>query len=76
MAARGWYRNDLFAESASPEAIAIHLDDERRAAKASAAAFARRIAWLEQLRERRTAEKAAGTWPDRPADTNANGANT
>jgi hypothetical protein len=48
-----------FAENASPEAIEIHL----RWAQTERRSIDRYITKLETLLERRTAEKAAGTWP-------------
>lgn len=69
MTGHSYYRDVQFEASASPEVVAVHLDAERRAAAASAAAFARRIAWLAELLDRRTAEKTAGTWPATPAGT-------
>lgn len=53
-------RNDaLFAECASPEAIRAHLAKARAAARKAQ----RHVDWLEDLLERRTAERDAGTWP-------------
>lgn len=46
-------------EHASPEALAAYLSDARTEQRA----LGRYIEWLEALLERRTAEKAAGTWP-------------
>jgi hypothetical protein len=63
LTARSWYRNPTFEADASPQAIAAYLDAEKRAAAQSARAFARRIARLEQLLARRTAQQTAGTWP-------------
>lgn len=48
-----------FAENAAPEAIAVYLT----AANTERRSLDRYIAKLEVLLERRTAEKAAGTWP-------------
>lgn len=49
-----------FAESASPEAIAVYL----AGAVADRRSLDRYIAKLETLLARRSAEKTAGTWPD------------
>ncbi|NUH35294.1 hypothetical protein HUF15_00670 [Streptomyces samsunensis] len=51
--------DDLFDTHASPGAVQIEL----RKARAEARRAARRVAWLEELLERRTAEREAGTWP-------------
>lgn len=59
MSNRNYRRNDVFEQTASPEAIVAMLEKERT----TVARMQHRIAWLENLLERRTAEKAAGTWP-------------
>lgn len=59
MSNRNYCRNDVFERTASPEAIVAMLEKERT----TVARMQRRIAWLENLLERRTAEKAAGIWP-------------
>jgi hypothetical protein len=46
-------------EHASPEALAAMLAE----ARAEQRALGRYVEWVEALLERRTAEKAAGTWP-------------
>lgn len=48
-----------FAENAAPEAISVYL----AAAQKERSSLDRYIAKLETLLDRRTAEKAAGTWP-------------
>jgi hypothetical protein len=58
---RNYRRNDVFERTASPEAIVAMLEKERM----TIARMQRRITWLENLLKRRTAEKAAGTWPPR-----------
>lgn len=65
MSSKGYYGNEVYEAHASPESIAVYLHREQEAAKR----IARRIAWLEQLLERRLAEKAAGTWPATPTET-------
>jgi hypothetical protein len=52
-------------QHASPAALADGLE----VARAERRRLDRHIAWLEQLHTRRTAEKAAGTWP--PTDPRA-----
>lgn len=62
MTAKSYYRSEDFAAHASPEAIEAYLHREREAAKR----VARRIAWLEDLHIRRTAERDSGAWPTTP----------
>jgi hypothetical protein len=59
--------NDLFAQHASPAAIEAEL----RKARATRARWDRRVAQLEELHARRTAEVESGAWP--PATTPQNG---
>lgn len=59
MSSRNYRRNGDFEAHASPEAINAMLMRERETAKR----ISRRVEWLEGLLARRTAEKAAGTWP-------------
>lgn len=49
----------LFAASASPEAIAEHIETARKDLRR----LTRHLAWLEELHARRTGEREAGTWP-------------
>lgn len=53
-------RKALFAASASPEAIAEHITT----AEADLRRLTRHLEWLQELHARRTAEQAAGTWPE------------
>lgn len=49
----------LFDANAHPDAIRLQIPKARAAARKAQ----RRVAWLEELLERRTAEITAGTWP-------------
>lgn len=65
MTGRDFYKNPLFQDCAGLPAIEYQLKLERR----YLADRQRRVAWLEELLERRTAQIAAGTWPGTPAGT-------
>jgi hypothetical protein len=65
MTRRDFYKDPTFEASAAPEAIEYRLKAERR----YLAEQQRRVAWLEELLERRTAERDAGVWPGTPTRT-------
>ena len=48
-----------FERYAAPEAVQFQLDDARR----RLASVQTEVAWMTELLAKRTAEKAAGTWP-------------
>jgi hypothetical protein len=52
-----------FAATATPDAIRAQLDKNHSARRR----VDRRIAWLERLLKQRTAQIAAGTWPETSA---------
>lgn len=58
-------REAAFAAHASPESIQKELPKARAATRKAQ----RRVAWLEELLARRTAERDAGTWPNTPKET-------